>query len=180
MMKNEKHHKEKKWTIKRILLWIVGSLFVFICATAVYLYYNLNHLATNALIKSFNSNIISNVYELKFNDLNVNLLQGSIKVNNVELQPREKPLAEYPYINSSFRLKTRKMILENVQLMTLLKSNELKLNKIVIAEPEIELKLNGTNYILLPFADTTGLADKRETENKKSLKSFQYLCKFND
>ena len=68
---------------------------------------------------------------------------GDVKVYNVELQPREKPLHNYPYINSSFRLKTQKMILENVELMTLIKSNKLNLEKIEITEPDVELKLNG-------------------------------------
>ncbi len=164
--------KKRKRPIRKTILWIVGILFVLICGVAVYLYNNLNRLLTNALVKSFNSNIISDVYELKFDDLSVDLLQGNIKVYNVELQPRQKPLRDYSYINSSFHLKTQKMRLENVQLVTLIKKNILTLDRIVITEPDVELKLNGKNYILFPLPDTTSSDNKRETGNKKTLKSF--------
>ena len=164
--------KKRKRPIRKTILWIVGILFVLICGVAVYLYNNLNRLLTNALVKSFNSNIISDVYELKFDDLSVDLLQGNIKVYNVELQPRQKPLRDYSYINSSFHLKTQKMRLENVQLVTLIKKNILNLDRIVITEPDVELKLNGKNYILFPLPDTTSSENKRETGNKKTLKSF--------
>lgn len=164
--------KKRKRPIRKTILWIVGILFVLICGVAVYLYNNLNRLLTNALVKSFNSNIISDVYELKFDDLSVDLLQGNIKVYNVELQPRQKPLRDYSYINSSFHLKTQKMRLENVQLVTLIKKNILNLDRIVITEPDVELKLNGKNYILFPLPDTTSSDNKRETGNKKTLKSF--------
>ena len=164
--------KKRKRPIRKTILWIVGILFVLICGVAVYLYNNLNRLLTNALVKSFNSNIISDVYELKFDDLSVDLLQGNIKVYNVELQPRQNPLRDYSYINSSFHLKTQKMRLENVQLVTLIKKNILSLDRIVITEPDVELKLNGKNYILFPLPDTTSSENKRETGNKKTLKSF--------
>lgn len=164
--------KKRKRPIRKTILWIVGILFVLICGVAVYLYNNLNRLLTNALVKSFNSNIISDVYELKFDDLSVDLLQGNIKVYNVELQPRQNPLRDYSYINSSFHLKTQKMRLENVQFVTLIKKNILSLDRIVITEPDVELKLNGKNYILFPLPDTTSSDNKRETGNKKTLKSF--------
>jgi len=40
--------------------------------------------------------------ELKFENLQVNVFEGSIRVRNVSLQQREKPLQDYPSINSSF------------------------------------------------------------------------------
>ena len=42
----------------------------------------------------------------------------------------------------------------------------------MITEPDVELKLNGKNYILFPLPDTTSSDNKRETGNKKTLKSF--------
>ena len=57
-------------------------------------------------MKSFDASIVSDVYELKFEELRVNIFEGSIRLFNVSLQPREKPLNPYPYINSSFRFKT--------------------------------------------------------------------------
>ena len=171
-MKAESNNKKNKRPKKRIVLWTISILFVLIVTAGFIVYNNLNRIVSNALTKSFNSNIMSDVYELKFDGLSINLFQGNIQVHNVELKPREKPLGNYPYINSTFHIKTHKMLLENVQIFTLMKTNELNLDKIEIIEPEVDLKINGDNYIFLPFADTTGDAAKNQTKNRKSLKLF--------
>jgi len=163
---------KRKRPVRKIILWISAALFIIIVIAAVFLYYNFNRLLSGALIKSFNSNIMSDVYELKFEKLSVNFLEGDIKVYNVELQPREKPLHDYPYINSSFRLKAQKMSLENVDLSTLIKENLLKLDKIEIAEPDVELSLNGNNYIIFPLEDTTAVAGPEQANKKRPIKSF--------
>jgi hypothetical protein len=171
-MKTETNTTKRKRPLKKIILWITAVFFIVIIIVTVLLYYNYNRLLTYALIKSFNTNIISDVYELKFEKLSVNFLMGDVRVYDVELQPREKPLHNYPYINSSFRLRTRKMILENVRLFTLIKTNKLNLDNIEITKPDVELKLNGANYIFLPFKDTTAVSGTEEISNKKSLESF--------
>ena len=171
-MKTETSNKKKKHRVRKIILWTIGVLLVIIIAGSVFLYYNLNRILTDALNKSFNSNIVSDVYELKFEKLSVNFLAGDVKVYNVKLQPREKPLQNYPYINSSFRLTTQKMILENVELMTLIRSNKLVLEKIEITEPEVELKIEDKVPIFFPFKDTTAVTGKAEKNNKKSIESF--------
>ena len=171
-MKTEAGNKKNKHRVRKIILWTIGVLLVIIIAGAVFLYYNLNRILTNALNKSFDSNIASDVYELKFEKLSVNFLAGDVKVFNVELQPREKPLQNYSYINSSFRLTTQKMILKNVELRTLIKSNRLVLEKIEITEPSVDLRIEDKVPIFLPFKDTTAVAGKAEKNKKKSIESF--------
>lgn len=163
-------NKKKKHRVRKIVLWTIGVLLVIIIAGSVYLYYNLNRILTTALNKSFDSNIASDVYELKFEKLSVNFITGDVKVFNVQLQPREKPLNDYPYINSSFRLTTQKMILKNVQIMTLINDDKLKLDKIEIAEPTVELKIEDKLPIFFPFKDTTATRVKKS--NKKSIESY--------
>jgi len=106
-MKEETIQPKRKSSFKKYLLWITGGIFVVLVIAGIILYYNFNRILSDALMKSFNSSIASDVYELKFKNLNVNLLKGNIKVRDVELSPREKPLKDYPYINSSFRLTTK-------------------------------------------------------------------------
>jgi len=171
-LKTEATNKKEKHRVRKIILWATGVLLVLIIVGAVFLYYNLNRILTDALNKSFNSNIASDVYELKFEKLSVNFLSGDVKVFNVKLQPREKPLHNYPYINSSFSLTTQKMILENVELKTLIRFNKLVLEKIEITEPEVELVIEDKIPIFLPFKDTTAVAAKEEKNNKKSIESF--------
>ena len=167
-MKEAKTMK-RKGRIKRIILRITVVFFLLLIAGFVFLYYNLNRILTNALTKSFNSNIISDVYELKFEKLSVNFLAGNVSVYNVELNQLENSLNNYPYINSSLRLRTHKMILKNVQLSTLIKSNILKLDKIEIIEPEVEFMIEDKLPVFFPVKDTAG---KSKKTNKRYIESF--------
>jgi hypothetical protein len=85
-LKAEAGNKKKKHRVRKIILWTIGVLLVIIIGSSVFLYYNLNRILTNALNKSFNSNIASDVYELKFEKLSVNFLAGDVKVWK-KLQP---------------------------------------------------------------------------------------------
>jgi len=78
-------------------------------------------------------------------------------------------LNNYPYINSSLRLRTHKMILKNVQLSTLIKSNILKLDKIEIIEPEVEFNIEDKLPVFFPLKDTAGRSKKT---NKRYIESF--------
>jgi hypothetical protein len=176
-LKTETSDKKKKHRVRRIILRIVGVFLILLIAGCIFLYYNLNSLLTKALIKSFNSSVASDVYELKFEKLSVNFLIGDVKVYNVELKPREKPLVNYPYINSTFKLTTQKMILKNVEIMTLIRSNKLILEKIEIAEPAVELKIEDKVPIFLPFKDSTTAKSPDKKDNKKPIHSF-YLKEF--
>src|SRR5688572_10524574 len=97
-----------KWTRGRI---VAVSLLLLVSVVGVLVYSNFNRIVSEAVLHSFNSNIISDVYELKFEKLRVNILRGNVKVVNVVVQPREKPLREYSYINSSLRLSAEQITL---------------------------------------------------------------------
>lgn len=159
---------KRKWPIAKT---IVISILVLLILSGVYLYRNFNKLLSESLLKSFNSSVISDVYELKFENLQVNLFNGSIRVFNVSVIPREKPLKEYPYINSSFSLTTEDLLLEDVEIRTLLKENRLILNRILIDKSEIEFLLNGSRHIMLPFKDTTATVEEKE-RGKRPIESF--------
>ncbi len=163
------HATHKKWPVKRIILF---SFIVLLSLTGIYIYRNFNRILSDALLNSFNSSVISDVYELKFENLRVNFFEGNIRVFNVSVLPREKPLNDYPYINSSFSLKTENLLLESVEIRTLLKENRLVLHKILIAKPEIEFQLHGTRHILLPFKDTTAVANAKKDAPKRAIQSF--------
>ena len=165
-MENQNTGSVKRTTFWKKLLWILGILVLLLAAASFYFYNNFNRLLSDALMKSFNSGVISDVYELKFEKLDVNLLVGNIQVYNVELKPRLKPLADYPYINSSMELHAKKILLFNVELYTLLKTNILRLKRVELMEPEIEIKLTGKKIVLFPFRDTTGDAAKQNSEKK--------------
>lgn len=173
-MNADSNVQKKKWSLKRIilisiplLLIVAGSLF----------YLNFNKLLSVALNKVFESSLVSEVYELKFENLRVNPIEGSISVYDVTLQPREKPLNSYSYINSSFILKTEGLILKSVDIMLLLKSNKLDLDRISISKPAIDLVLNSNNPIFFPFKDSTIVSPegKRKTLDSYLLDEFQLI-----
>jgi len=151
-MESNSVKSKRKHPVRKIILW--SSLIVFVCIS-VYAYINFNQILSNALLRSFNSNAFSDVYELKFDKLRVNFFQGNITVKNVVIQRRNVPLHSYPYINSSFRLTTGEMRLRNVQLLTLINTGKLRLLRIEIIKPDIQVHLTAENNVLLPFADST-------------------------
>jgi len=115
---------------------------------------------------------VSDVYELKFEKLSVNIFDRTINVYNATMVPREKPLNAYPYINSSFRLTTEKLTLKNVELFTLLDQSQLKLERISISKPDVELVLAGNKHLFLPFKDSTAVAQAAGHAKKKFIESF--------
>src|SRR6476646_6312887 len=153
-MTTETTGARKKRSVKKVILWIFAVILVILSVSGIFLYFNLNRLLSSALNKSFNSSTISDVYELKFERLSVNFLSGNISVRNVLLQPREKPLHNYSYINSSFQLKADKILLGNVQISTLIKSNILKLDRIEIKAPGIDFTISDINPVFFPFKDS--------------------------
>src|SRR6478609_1147840 len=172
-MNTDPEKVSKKLSVKKI---IALSILAVISVAGVILYNNFNHLLSDALLRSFNSSIASDVYELKFENLSVNILDRTIKVYNVTMLPREKPLNDYPYINSSFRLKTERLVLKNVELFTLLRLSQLKLDRISITKPDVELLLTGKKSILMPFKDSTAIVNPK-VPRKKFIESF-FLSEF--
>ena len=161
-----------KRSFKKYLLWIIAGFFALVLIAAIILYNNFNRILSDSLLKSFNSNVMSDVYELKFKNLNVNLLKGNIKVNDVELTPREKPLKEYPYINSSFRLTTKKIYLIKVDVASLIKLNRLKLEKVLIAEPDVQITIADAVPVFIPFKDSSEVSVPDKQEAKRSIQAF--------
>src|SRR5690348_9819467 len=137
---NDDAHRPKKRPVKRI----IAITFAAILLTGGFLLYqNFSKLIADALLKRFNSGIASDVYELGFEDLSVNPFTGTVEVYNVTMRPREKPLQPYPYINSYLKLTTKRLVLRDVELFTLLTYKQLKLTVISVTNPDVELTLSG-------------------------------------
>ena len=159
-------------SLKKRLLIVFSTLLIIVAAVSIFVYINFNHLLSTALTNNFNSNIIAGVYELKFDKVRVNLLQGSIQVYNVSLMPRQDSVRQYPYINSFVEFKTSKLALKNVDLLKLVRMSELKVGSIEIASPDVNVELAGERNIFLPFADTTTTDPAIKTDEKRTLLSF--------
>ncbi|GAA0881218.1 hypothetical protein GCM10009119_41880 [Algoriphagus jejuensis] len=163
-MNLEANSAKKKWSKTKKIVVTLGFLIV---AAGVLVYLNFNKLVSAALNQSFQSSLMSEVYDLKFENLRVNPIQGTIAVYNVSFEPKEN--SEYPYLNSFIRLHTKSLTLENVDISLLLESHELALDKISINTPEIELDVNGSNPILFPFKPTKASEDAGK---KRSLDAY--------
>jgi len=87
---------------RKVLLMVVLAAVVILSAGAFYVYKNFNRLISEAILRSFNSNVISDVYDLSFDHLSINIVSGEVKIRNVVIAPKKVPLQPYPYINSSF------------------------------------------------------------------------------
>jgi len=166
------NNPEKKHPVRKAMGWIFGSIFLIVVIGTIFIYNNFNQLLSDALMKSFNANITSDVYELKFHNLRVNPMLGNIVVKDVEIRPREKPLNDYPYINSSFELKTRKIELINVEILTLLKESKLKLDRIRIADPALKFMISDAIPIFIPFKQVTNDSIPDQEKSKNSINAF--------
>lgn len=171
-METEYSSKKRKHPVKKVLLWVLAILIVVSSGTTIYIMRNFNQILADALMKSFNSNVVSDVYELKFEKLRVNVFSGNVKVLNVTFLPREKPLYPYPYINSTIHLTTKKIILEDVQILTLLNTGKLKLSRVEINKPEIEVSLRGAVQRFFPYKDTLEIKDTLVKSDKQFLTAF--------
>jgi hypothetical protein len=160
----------KKWSKKRIILTSLGAL----VALSIFLVYtNFNKLISIALRRAFESSLVSEVYELKFENLRVDPIQGNISVFNVTFLPKENP--DYPYINSHLKLSTRSLKLQDVDIMLLLNANKLVLKSISITKPEVTLDVTSANPILFPFnpSPTSAKAGKSKSLDSYSLTEFE-------
>jgi hypothetical protein len=162
--------------VKRILIG-AGILLLIIAGGLYYIYSNLNQILTNSLNNGFQSNIISDVYALKFDGLDVNILTGSVKVLNVTMYPLEKPVQRYDYINSTFRLEAQKMILKNVNLVKLIRTNKLDLKKIELIEPGIDFEIADEKPVFFPFTQSVPDTTRATKNKKRSIESY-YLEAF--
>lgn len=172
-MKLKSNKTSGSFNFRKVLLWIFAGITIIALISGFLLYKNFNRLLSDALKNSFNSTLISDVYELKFKNLNVNLVSGNIKVNDVVLQPREKPLKIYPYINSSITLNTKEILLNNVEIMTLLRQNKLKLERVKIEKPSLQITIANEIPVFLPFKDTaTVVTDTVNQASKKPIEGF--------
>lgn len=160
---------KKRRPIKRIIAF---SVIIILSVVGFFIYINFNRILSDALQRSFDSSIASDVYELKFERLRLNLLEGTIRVFDVSLLPRDRPLREYAYINSSFRLKTDRITLKNVELMELVRNSRLKLERITIAKPEIQVLFANAKPIFLPFQDSVAVKSQEAQTGKRAIEGF--------
>lgn len=159
--------------LSRKVLWIIALTVILILTVgSFYIYRNFNRLISNAIMQSFNSNVISDVYDLSFDQLNINIITGDVKIRNVVIAPKKVPLQPYPYINSSFVLQTRRVDLSSVDIYTLIKHNRLQVSTVEIEMPEIYVQLKGKNHVLFPFKAGDKSSEARIEQLKKYLDSY--------
>ncbi len=166
---NNSEKKKRPWYRKK--RFIIPLIFLALLAGGgLILYNNFNRLLSDALLQSFDKTLASDVYELKFKNLHVNILDGDIRVSDVVFQPRKEPLVHYPYINSDFRLTTHKLLLKKVKVFELLRDKTLHLQRIEINTPVVDMRLDGAISVLFPFEDSTAV--RKDNAVKKPIEAF--------
>lgn len=156
----------------KVLRLIVLAVIVILTVVSFYYYKNFNRLISDAIMRSFNANVISDVYDLSFDDLNINIFTKEVKIRHVVIAPKEIPLQPYPYINSSFVLKASRIDLNGVDIYALLKQNRLQISTIEIEKPEIAVQLKGRNHVLFPFKAGDKSSEAKMEQLKKYLDSY--------
>lgn len=115
--------------------------------------FSLEGLLTKALNARFEKSLAAEVYELKFKKLDVNPFTGHMVIIEAEIFPRHPSRKQYSYINSQFSLTARKIVLQNVNLIKLIRGNEFDLDKIEILEPDIDFTISNHKLVFFPFRE---------------------------
>ena len=150
---------EKPPKKKRIALWI-GIVLIGIIGVGLFvLYQSLDQIIKNELTNRFDASPAGDVYDLHFENLSLNLAMGSIKVYNVIIEPKKEARADFPYINSDVKLTTALLMLDHVDVFTLVFDKLLVVDQIIIIKPELAFNLNGPRNIFLPFPENNSDAD---------------------
>lgn len=157
---------------RKVFRMIILAVIVIITVGSFYFYTNFNRLISDAIMRSFNGNVISDVYDLSFDRLNINIFTREVKIRHVVIAPKKIPLQPYPYINSSFVLKTNRIDLNGVDIYALLKQNRLQISTIEIEKPEIAVQLKGRNHVLFPFKAGDKSSEAKMEQLKKFLDSY--------
>jgi hypothetical protein len=74
-------------------------------------------------------------------------------------------------------LTTKEILLTNVEIITLLQKNILKLERVKIEKPEVQITISDVIPIFLPFSDTTAVFDTIQSTEKKPIEGF-FLAQF--
>ena len=132
--------------------------------------FGLRGILAKAIYARFEETLAAEVYKLDFQKLKVNPYTGYITILNAEIYPRDTARRQYNYINSRFHLKTRKLVLENVNLVKLLWGSKLDLDKIEIVEPDVTFTVADKRMVFFPFREER--PDSLNAEGKRPLLSF--------
>lgn len=132
--------------------------------------HNFNTVISQALRLSYDNSSLSEVYDLQFEDLSVNVFSGNITVHDVKFSRKEELPEQYAYINSTIILTTEKIELQNVEIFHLLRNKELDLESIEIRNPDISLNVTGSNFIIFPINAAKQEEKKTDKEAKKNCK----------
>jgi len=148
------------------------SLIVLVILTAIIIYasIHLNRLLTNALHKGFDQSVFSEVYTFNFENLQVDIFAGSLKVSDFEMLPKVEEIKSFPEINSSFKLGAKKLIMKNVKLFRLLVHNKLHLRQIELIEPGIDFTISDMKPVFIPF--TKGDPNKKTNSVTSAIESY--------
>lgn len=161
-------NNRKIWIIS-----IVSSILLIICIAVILLLHNLNTVLSQALMLSYNNSSLSEVYDLQFEDLSVNVFSGNITVHDVKFSRKEELPEQYAYINSTIILTTDKIELQNVEIFHLLRNKELELESIEIRNPDISLNVTGSNFIIFPINPSKQEEVKTNKDSKKKLQAYK-------
>ena len=162
-MKPKSSFQRRLFGVLTILLIIVAVLFIVGSL-------GLRGVLAKAIYARFEETLAAEVYKLDFQKLNVNPYTGYITILNAEIYPRDTARRQYDYINSRFHLKTRKLVLENVNLVKLLWGSKLDLDKIEIVEPDVAFTVADGRMVFFPFREER--SDSLNAEDKRPLLSF--------
>ena len=126
---------------KGLKIILLIALFIIIILTSIILIINnnINSIVSAKIKEDFNKSEYSKYYELKFNNLRVNAITGTIKFSDVEFIPKENVDTMFFYNNGKYNIKIKTYILKGTDIYKYIETDTVDVELIKIIEPEIEI-----------------------------------------
>ncbi len=155
--------------ILKIIAWISVFLILVITGAGIFIFFKAESYINKNLaeVVAENSN---QLYKLTFKKINLNIFPTSVSVSEIQLSPdkniSEKVLKESPD-KIIYSLKSKELEIRGISLKKILMDKKFHLNKIIISEPEIEIR--GDELV---SSDTVQTADMLLYEIRPLFKKF--------
>lgn len=135
----------QKRNIKKVLIWIGGilvTLFVLIGIAAIYLSSQWKPILTEKIKEGIYA-ASDHLYQVDFEDVHLNLLTGSVVLDNLKLTPDTNVfkllIAKKKAPTHLFRIRVAYLKLSRIKILTAYFDKKINLNSIVLTKPSIDM-----------------------------------------
>ena len=145
----------------KIILLIVLIIVIISGIALIIVNNNINSIVEDKVYSNFNESEYSEYYDLSFNNLHINVLNGTIKFSDVRLIPKTNVDTTFFYKNGKYNIEIKDYILKGANIYRFINTDTLNVKLVRIVEPKFEsiryikdtIQENDGKIIMSPFVE---------------------------